>query len=127
MIFDDFHKIEELQETGVRFLSSSFQGLGQERNWGGGRAEYRTLKGQYRILNGVMGLREGEFKRRVWLELGILNVQRPTLNFQRRMGCGSEGGAGIGLFCRRMGEFQMGAAHADGETRIGADGYAGEF
>jgi hypothetical protein len=30
MIFDDFHKIEELRETGVRFLYSPFQGLGQE-------------------------------------------------------------------------------------------------
>ena len=97
MIFDDFHKIEELRETGVRFLYSPFQGLGQERNWGGDRAEYR-------ILNGVMGLSEGEFKRGVWLELGILNVQRPTLNFQRRMGCGIEGGAGIGLFLWENGE-----------------------
>jgi len=35
MIFDDFHKIEELRETGVRFLYSSFQGLGQELMWKG--------------------------------------------------------------------------------------------
>jgi hypothetical protein len=62
-----------------------------------------------------------------FITTGFSNVQRPTLNFQRPMGCDLEGCAGLGFFCGRMGKFLMGSALADGETRVGADRDAGEF